>query len=141
MPPFSSGIVRHKVEEAEQRRKSRYLGDEGKQRSAGGCGPLIDIRSVKMERHRGNSEAESRDHQDECGNRQARHSAAAGDLKCVRQSRKIGRSGQSIQVAETEQDQRRGEDAEQKVLHRRFLRRIVMPRQIKQHIGRDANKL
>ena len=52
----------------------------------------------------------------------------------------VGRAGQPVQVAEAEQQERRREDAQQEVLDRRFLGRPIVPRQVEQHVGRDADQ-
>ena len=138
----------HKAQYAYQCRKACYLGYEGEQGCRHGWRALVNIRGVKMKRHGGDPESQTRDDHD-----QGKLSNTGQARTLAKVTRRIGghqgfdggwnvcRTAQAIEVAEAEQQQGRRKDAQKEVLEGGLLRRIVMPGQIKEHVGWNTDHL
>src|SRR5262249_9361591 len=124
---------------AHQGREAGDLRHERQQRRHAGRSALVNVGGVEVERHRGDAETQPGDHHDERHQRQAAERLFVGG-EGVGHRRQVGGAGHAVEVAEAEQQERRREDAEQKVLHRRLLRRRVGARQVQHDVGRDADE-
>ena len=101
-----------------------------------------------MERHGSDLEAKPGHHHDQGNQGKERqlvgvpHPVRRQRLvpQAVQQSGNVGRAAHAVQVAETKQEQGRGEDAEEKIFRRRFLGRPIGPLQVQKYIGWNADE-
>lgn len=130
-PPVPGEAGEHDVQQAEQRAERGDLGGGGHEAGDRGRGALVDVRGPHVERHGADLEQEPRqDHRaaDE-EQRVVAHGGGEGGVdlgdRAVDDARDGGvRDGARVAVEEgdPEEEERRGERAEQEVLHRGLLR-------------------
>ena len=94
-----------------------------------------------MERHRGDAEAEPGHDHDDCDLGHPRQGVRPGPGQRLRQRRQVRCAGHAIEIAEAEEQEGRRKNAEQEVLHRRFLALRRPPWEIEDHISGNTDEL
>ncbi len=94
-----------------------------------------------MKRHRRDPEAQPRHHEDHRHQAELRMRLIRQPLEKIPERLQVAHPGRSIKERQPVKQQTGSENAQEEILHRRFLRGRVAPREVENHVRRHADQL